>query len=195
MARASRTAGFPEARFVQIAGSMNILSGLDYHHHQFMLRVDRLVPYYDRHPSFTKHAPDHSNENLVWPIATDAEREHFDALDHEAVAYLNRIGQLFYFARSLQLKQLLPRVTELLSFRHKHTAHRSIDVREDESTDLLEMHAMSFGFHRLTLHEFPIYQIYDKEKYVHFHVRDDHPVVMCEAMSLLLAIHAVPLDA
>ncbi len=48
-------------------------------------------------------------------------------LDHEAIAYLHRLGQFYYFARSLKLLQGCPKIKELYLFRRKNIGHRSID--------------------------------------------------------------------
>ena len=49
-------------------------------------------------------------------------------LDHEAVAYLHRLGQFYYFAKSLKLLHNCPKIKELYLFRRKIIGHRSIDV-------------------------------------------------------------------
>jgi hypothetical protein len=57
-------------------------------------------------------------------------------LDHEAVAYLHRLGQFYYFAQSLKLLRDCPKTKELYLFRKKFIGHRSIDSIKAE--DLLQ---------------------------------------------------------
>lgn len=192
LARASRIPGFPEARSVQIAGAVKILSGLDYHHHQFMMHFGQLAPHYERLAAFKVHS---AGDNVSPPMITQVEREHLDALDHEASAYLNRLGQFYYFARSMKLLSLITHAVKLVqSFRHQHTAHRSIDMSEKSlAMELKEMQAMTSGFYHLNNGSFPIFQIYDtQEGWVMFHMQNDHPIIMDEAMRLFERICYVP---
>lgn len=69
-------------------------------------------------------------------------------LRHEAIAYLNRVGQYWYFAKSdFVVQQLgvvsIPRLDELMMLRNKHAAHRSIDnPRKADTEHAQEVHAM-----------------------------------------------------
>ncbi|WP_421803095.1 hypothetical protein [Flagellimonas sp.] len=73
---------------------------------------------------------------------------------HEIVAYLNRIGQIYYFINSDFLKKILfnpldqtPTLNSLKVFRMKNTAHRSIDYPKNESLEYRRRQAISFfGF-------------------------------------------------
>lgn len=194
LARASSLNDFQLERSVQIAGAVSILSGLDYHYEQFMGYYTDLGPYYDRHSAHIRNAiSGKSHDTEISPLPTVNERAQLDALDHEAVAYLNRLGQFFQFAESIKLAGALPRAKELQIFRHKHTAHRSIDKPQNDPSELQREHAMAFNFYRLTVGMFPIYQIRDKRgRYYVFHMRADHPIVMEEAMNLFQAIHTLP---
>ncbi len=127
LARASRQGGFSDKSPAQIAGAVSMLCGLDYHHGQFMTRFEKLTPYYARRNAFLEHVQNnHRPGGIALPIPTEPEKAHIDALHHEAVAYLNRVGQFVYFADAMHLKARLPRATELLSFRNKHTSYGQI---------------------------------------------------------------------
>jgi hypothetical protein len=83
---------------VSIIGFLETLEGLDYHHNNF------------------------------------SELSGSINLKHEITAYLNRIGQLHYFVVSeftkkhiLYPETLLPKIDNLIEFRHKNSAHRSLD--------------------------------------------------------------------
>jgi hypothetical protein len=63
---------------------------------------------------------------------------------NEAVAWVNRVGQLYYFTRSKLVMERLgqmttPTIDEILPFRMKHTAHRSVDAPRKEDTAELQL--------------------------------------------------------
>jgi hypothetical protein len=118
-----------QTNFLQIAGAVSILKGLDYHRDQFILSAAEL------HEGVTSKRRQLLQEYLL----------------HEAVAYVNRAGQFYYFAKSGIVKAKgtppsIPRITELVNFRHKHTAHRSVDVpRLQDTEEQQAYHAMSLS--------------------------------------------------
>ena len=192
LARASKDTTFPQPRSVQIAGGAIMLGGLEYHHGNFLERLNHLASYYDRLAARMRDLMEHRPGEPPWPMATESERTIFDALDHEAFAYLNRLGQFHTFAKACSVEHLIPHASELMLFRHKHTAHRSIDVPwPEDDPQLQEAHAMAFGFHHLSVGFFPVFQIHDHQRFVEFHMRDDHPVIMRQALEALQAIHPV----
>jgi|GEM_PF-3186787 len=198
LARASKRGGFLGKPPTQIAGGICMLSGLDYHHCQFMSHFEQLAPYYARKKVFLGHIAELPSGSTVSPqnlFPTEIEKNRLDALHHEAVAYINRLGQFVFFAKAMKLEVMCPRAKELLSFRNKHTAHRSIDDPRNEPFELQEMHAMAFNFYQLNDGSFPIFQIYDHGHHINFHMRDDHVVLMNEAMALLQSLHEIPVDA
>jgi hypothetical protein len=110
--------------FLNIVGAIEMLSGLEYHH-------DNIV---------------HLSDSLAAGAAIDE-----TCLYHEAVAYVNRLGQFHYFAKSPLVAKALPNATatiptieKFLPFRMKHAAHRSIDYPRGESEDTQLLQAMSF---------------------------------------------------
>lgn len=71
---------------------------------------------------------------------------------HEAVAYVNRLGQFYYFVRSNFITRALgdglaqiPSISRYVIFRHKHAAHRSIDAPRKETEDTQMLQAMSLS--------------------------------------------------
>ena len=191
LARASKRGDFLDKPPTQIAGGVYMLSGLDYHHLQFMIHIEQLTLYHARKSTFSEYIRELPSGSTVSPPSpTEIERNHLDALHHEAIAYLNRLGQFVSFAKAMKLEAMCPRAKELLSFRHKHTAHRSIDKPRNESFELQEMHAMAFHFGQLSNGTFPIFQIYDQEHHIYFNMRDDHTVLMDEAMALLQSLYS-----
>lgn len=189
------TYDIPESESVQTVGAVTMLEGLDYHYARFMKLVDRLEPYYSL---FLGRAagdlPDQSSELARPRFPTATEIEDLNALDHESVAYLNRLGQFHTYAKARGLAARLAKTQELMVFRHKHTAHRSIDAPQGESPQERENQAMTFGFYRLTRGGFPTYQIISRKRHHEFDMRRDHPTVMQEAIDVLFSLYPPPND-
>ena len=118
------------ANFLNIQGAVEMMKGLDYHHHNFMKIINRLAE-----------------------VDMSDEAQGLKAnLLHEVVAYLNRVGQLHYFVFSPFVKNhcptaesLTPTIEKFLIFRHKHSAHRSIDKPQNETAHIQETQAMSMS--------------------------------------------------
>jgi hypothetical protein len=122
----SKDAPILSVGFVNVAGAIEMMQGMDYHHTKFL--------------------------SILRALAVGAETDPID-LNHEAVAYINRMGQFRAFADSQFVKSTLPDALEriptigkLLVFRNKHTAHRSIDAPWRADTDELQwVHARSLS--------------------------------------------------
>jgi hypothetical protein len=114
--------------FVNIYGAIEMMQGLTYHHVRFMSLVESC--------------------HTIAPTNQISE-----ALRHEAVAYLNRLGQFWSFSKSDLVKKycpspekILPTIGKLIVFRNKHAAHRSIDNPKAEDTESLQvMNAISLS--------------------------------------------------
>jgi hypothetical protein len=118
---------------------------------------------------------------------------------HEVVAYLNRIGQVYYFLKSAFIKAIIPnslqdcsKIEELSVFRMKNTAHRSIDHPKKETEEYRNRQTLSL----LPIATSPIY---DKQcyripienpsgitEYIHFTPEIDHDIVMGQCYKLLV---------
>ena len=177
----------PEDESIQVVGAIAMLEGLDYHHDEFMKLVIQLTPYYAR--ILGGDTMNQVAEHKTNPFPTAVESKSLDALDHEAVAYLNRLGQLHSFAKAKALATRMPKARELVVFRNKHTAHRSIDAPKGDSRQEQEYQAMTVGFYRLTRSGFPSYQITVANKPCEFHMGRDHPIVMQEATDALFGLY------
>jgi len=111
--------------FLSIAGAIEMLSGLEYHH-------DNIA-------------------RLSAALAAGAVVDEADIF-HEAVAYVNRMGQLYYFAKSDLVVRAtgnalasIPTIQKYIVFRNKHSAHRSIDSPRAESDHEQLTQAMSLS--------------------------------------------------
>lgn len=189
MARAVDRPGFPLDREVQIAGAIGIVRGLEYHYRRFMDGVLALDPLKSRLQQSL------GSSDLHHRLPTPAEFELLADLDHEAVAYINRVGQLYYFARAWQLESYVPQAVALLPFRNKYTAHRSIDEPRAESPHERQLQATAFGFGHTLVGGFPVFQIQTKDAWVEFIMKDAHPALLSEVVTLFDAIFALPADA
>jgi hypothetical protein len=113
-----------EESFVQVWGAASMLMGLHYHQVRFIEGAEE-----------------------------DCSSPPFDLLvpRNEAVAWVNRVGQLRYFIKSQLVTEALgpqstPAIDEVLPFRMKHTAHRSVDSpRKEDTLDLQLSQAIAFS--------------------------------------------------
>lgn len=89
------------------------------------------------------HAKQH--ERLLWSENTQEEALRA-GMRHEITAYFNRCGQFYYFLKSDPVKEILSGIEKscaelnrVMLFRHKITAHRSIDKPFPEDTIELQV--------------------------------------------------------
>lgn len=120
---------------------------------------------------------------------------------HEVVAYLNRIGQVYYFLNSTFTKAIIrnpledcSKVKELAVFRMKNTAHRSIDQPHGETEEYRNRQVLSL----LPIATGPLYdkQCYsipkenssNQTEYTYFTPEVDHEIIMKQCYKLLETI-------
>jgi hypothetical protein len=101
---------------INVLGAIEMLEGLEYHHANVVRITGALA----------------NGDNV-------SERD----LNHEAVSYINRFGQFYYFAKSVYVgtaivdfAALIPTISKFMLFRNKNSAHRSIDAPQGESDGL-----------------------------------------------------------
>lgn len=92
--------------YTRIMGALQFIEGLEYHYNNFTNHLQNLA------------AKEYLSDDSM--------------LDHEATAYINRLGQIYYFIRSFRLLKHCPKIKELYLFRRKNSGHRSIDCPSDE---------------------------------------------------------------
>lgn len=121
----NRTSPLLQEGFLNVSGAVEMLAGLEYH-----------------------------RDNIVRLSAALAAGAILDEANifHEAVAYVNRLGQFYYFAKSRLVTRaigdglaMIPTIKKYIIFRNKHAAHRSIDFPKAESEDTQLLQAMSLG--------------------------------------------------
>jgi len=108
--------------FHRLVGVSEMISGMEYHHVNFCELVKRLQ----------------GKDDEARPL-----------MRHEAVAYLNRLGQFYYFATSDFVTDLvgdqegaMPFILKIIPFRHKHSARRSIDFPRGETPEIQDSQSM-----------------------------------------------------
>ena len=121
-----------KTHFLNAQGAVEMMKGLDYHHDNFMNVINCLAQI---------GMQDGANDLQC-------------VLLHEAVAYLNRLGQFYYFLKSSFVKEhcsntesLAPSILKHVIFRHK-SVHRSIDKPDTfrpESEHVRATQAMSLS--------------------------------------------------
>lgn len=186
--RSVERTGFPLDREVQISGAIDILEGLEYHHSQFMSQLAPLK-------SFLACVGKPMAECPTPPPPTPEESQALYCLQHEAVAYVNRLGQLYYFAKSVNISGHVVKTEALLPFRRKYSAHRSVDMPRNESVQEREAQARAFGFHHLFIGGKVVFQIPADGTHHHLNIQDDHPIVISQAVEMFTAIYPLPADA
>lgn len=194
VSRTQRDPTFDDSLSVQIIGALHILEGMDYHFQAYMAHVHAGEGYIQRRHHFFDHiAPQQvAIDGRDIPRRSNQEAFHLNALHHEAVAYLNRMGQFFFFARQLGKLSQIPRLCELMPFRNKYTAHRSIDEKRGEGAGVQEHQAMAFHFNLYTLKGVIRFQIPVDGGHLEFCPPEDHPVLITQAVDLLLNLHTTP---
>ncbi len=123
---------------LELIGLLDMADGLEYHHKNFVKIEKRCRKIYEK--IFT--------EKMFYSVPSKN-------IHHEAIAYLNRLGQVFALITSDWFKKrvnesdiafLCPIVLALIPFRHKFGAHRSIDNPKKETDSQKGNHAsLPFG--------------------------------------------------
>lgn len=130
-------------------------------------------------------------------------RDTVDTLNHEAVAYFNRIGQFYYFARSEKVAEILddfqlhiPNVLRLKVFRMKQSAHRATDAPRGENSGHMEQLDRLFTYQFLLFNKKLLYQILLDEpdpitskRSVNFWMHEDHPKLVAEIENFIVLIN------
>lgn len=114
---------------LELWGSVDMVLGLEYHYKHFV--------------KIENACRDHCKRTFEYGVSSK------NAI-HEMVAYMNRLGQAFYFLKSRwfrdyikekDLARLCPVFLALLPFRKKFASHRSIDDTRGETEDQIANHA------------------------------------------------------
>lgn len=121
----SKNAAVLKNHLIHVLGAIEMLDGLDYHAENFVRTLQ---------------------ESGDEALSSDSRA------DHEAIAYLNRMGQFCAFAGSEFVRselessdQLIPTFKKFINFRHKISAHRAIDSPRRDSPEQQLIYAGSMS--------------------------------------------------
>ena len=156
-----------------IYGATAIFNGLEYHANNYLSLQENIKRLDDVDPEC---------------------RETIDMLNHEAIAYFNRIGQFYYFAKSRKVAEILgdykphiPNVLRLKIFRMKQSAHRATDYPRNENPRNMEQLDRLFTYQYILLNNKLFHQILldepdpiTNEQSVNFSMHEDHPKLVVE---------------
>lgn len=112
------------------------------------------------------------------------------AIKHEVVAYLNRLGQFYSFAKSQRVKNIFPNplseldfIAKIIVFRMKQTAHRASDApKNDDKYYNIEALDKRFSYGTMTINNTVIFDIYltEKRESISFEPLKEHDKVIQE---------------
>lgn len=186
----------PHEDNIQLGGAVFMLEGMVYHHAAVQNHLTQVQKHIDslkkRSVRWNDAISRNESFNELIPTSTFTEEKHLRQIAHEAVAYINRMGQFFSFAKNKSQQMILVRATELKIFRDKHTAHRSIDYpwTKDTYESKWSQAASLGGFSTMMSGGSPIFQIKDENNnWQVFNILADHPILISECMAVLEAIH------
>ncbi|PKR80711.1 hypothetical protein CW751_08040 [Brumimicrobium salinarum] len=117
-----------------------------------------------------------------------------NSMRHELTAYLNRMGQFYFYAKSDSVTDLgisyeieMPEILRFIPLRHKLTAHRAFDnPRKNEEINQIKITDSHFhgGAYMLINGRF-IVQLKHKNDVISFDLIKEHSKIISEAKKLL----------
>lgn len=208
----ARNLGHPvlQGEFVRLYGAVDMLGALDYHHDNLLAiraAFDRHLDALERLRAPQRDVTPGEHRVLEPELAaelrpTDSDSRLFKNAQYEAAAYLCRLGQFYYFAKSAFMADVvaagsITAIQRLIVFRHKFAAHRSIDKPQGDLDELQTLHAMSLALGGMVWHPLSngrlamSFQIRTESSGAENFVPEvDHPAVMGEAYELLSSVLA-----
>lgn len=183
------TSDLLKTNFIEITGACSMMAGMDYHFTQFLQHVHKIQRF-------------------------DQNHDNKDHAAHEAIAWINRVGQFYYFCQSDFVKSRItniniPTINSVIAFRHKHVSHRSIDKPKLESdrekfyqAASLSFHAGSFWMRRpgidfsfppeahlaKTMHLIFKFPINNNSSWVELNIERDHSELVLECYTVLKSL-------
>jgi hypothetical protein len=143
------------------------MEGLEYHRDNFSV----LTAPINRHNSIPR---------------SHVERDTINKAKHEAVAYINVVGQAFKWISSVDCTADAPTMEQIYkTFRNKHTAHRSVDDQRGESPAELKLHLFVFQGLLLNANDEVVFQIqHPVGNSIEFNLMQDHNRIVDEFMTV-----------
>ena len=158
----------------EIIGATEILNGLKYHAENFL--------------EYEK------NLDISNPFLHKGSHKLIKKMNHEAIAYFNRMGQFYYFSKSKKVGQIIsdfenhiPNINKFIIFRMKQSAHRATDAPRGEDPNKMKQLDNLFTFQSMFLNGKLWYQVMlDKADLktgklsVNFIMSENHPEIVSE---------------
>ncbi|MEP0368656.1 MAG: hypothetical protein ABJN36_12290 [Cyclobacteriaceae bacterium] len=122
------------------------------------------------------------------------------SIKHEIVAYLNRLGQFYYFTKSQRVKDLMPDsqkgfdfINNIIELRMKQTAHRASDLphKSDKGYDVTNLDKC-FSWGTMSSNNKLVFHLYhqNNEKSIKFEPMQDHIKVEAEIKDFFEKLHS-----
>jgi hypothetical protein len=167
-------------------GIKQIIKGLEYHYNNYKKLSEKL------------HDIDYKGELTVQDrcVRLSENADIYKAMQHEAIAYLNRMGQFYYFAISNKVKRkirdpkkMIPTIIYFMPFRHKQSAHRGSDYpREDDNQFAMLQLNRVFSSSIVRIEQNVVFQIFLGKAFEDVRQLDilkEHKKIINEAIELL----------
>jgi hypothetical protein len=194
-----------QGEFIRLYGVVDMLGALDYHYGNLTAIRTGLDKHVQAASADLKPGGHVTlDPQLTADLCNDSDFRLFTNAKYEATAYLGRLGQVGYFAKSSFVTSRIGCIAtlvldRLVVFRHKFSAHRSIDKPSGESPELQTLQAMSLSNSGGVL----LHPLSNGRKAVGFQIRtraggqtfvpeEDHPRVMDEAYSVFSRVLGAP---
>lgn len=178
--------------YLFISGAISMFEGLEYHFDNFVKFNLKNKNVFDlREPN---------RELFVKKLRSNARMKSINKQVHEAIAYINRLGQLYYFFISdfaidnlhknqKDIKLLIPKIQKIVQFRMKHAAHRAMDVPRGETQDTKDYLEIIFRGGLYDNDSNLMFQLnMGKGAEYDFNIIKDHNTIMNEAYELFQMI-------
>jgi len=154
-----------------------MIDGLEYHYNNF------LALHKTNCKSVNKNIP-------MWTPNENISKQ----MKHEIIAYLNRMGQFYYFAVSNEVKkeiinplQYIPTINHFIPFRHKQTAHNGPDKSKGENNIWMNQLDKCFSDQAIFFDKHLTFQIISNKKNenITLDLMEVHNKIISEANRLL----------
>ncbi len=169
-------------------GIGQILKGLEYH--------------FNRYKQFSEKLYNIDYSNKLTSKKRKSQRIHnhiiYSDMNHEVIAYLNRMGQFYYFANSYEVgekiknvEELIPTIVKFIDFRHKQSAHRGTDKQRDgdNSFIMLQFNKVFSGDMVVRIEQNVVYQLFSgTTNSLQLDLLKEHSKIISEAEELLSKI-------
>jgi hypothetical protein len=193
--RAWNSGAIPERDFELFGGAVGMIEGMVHHYQSFLSHHRKLTNFIAAIRKEHRKGATAAFMSGGYTLRglTAKERAAARACAHEAIAYINRLGQFYYFAKSARINRanVLRRVTALMPIRMKFTAHRSIDAPRDEEEHTLRNQAFTFATSHFSGQGI-LFEFYEGETFLHFRLQEEHPVIMKECSAVLRHFYPLP---